>query len=65
VELVRHWKEDVALGHDWTPFREVILLHSTLDIDLFTLDVEHVDDDIMRYDTFMMIGACLPLGHPF
>jgi hypothetical protein len=42
--------EDVALGHDWTPFREVMHLHSTLDVDLFTLDVEHMDDDVMRYD---------------
>jgi hypothetical protein len=57
--------EDVALGHDWTPFREVMHLHSTLDADLFTLDVEHMDDDVMHYDTFMMIGACLPLGHHF
>jgi hypothetical protein len=42
-----------------------MLLHSTLDIDLFTFDVEHMDDDIMCYDTFMMIEACLPLGHHF
>jgi len=64
-ELVRHWMEDDALGHDWTPFREVMLLHSTLDADLFTLDVEHMDGDVMHYDTFMMIGACFPFGHHF
>jgi hypothetical protein len=40
-------------------------LHSTLEDDLFTLDVEHMDDDVMHYDAFMMIGACLPLGHHF
>jgi len=57
--------EDVLLAHDWTLFREVMHLHSTLDTDLFTLDVEHMDDDVMHYDTFMMIGDCLPLGHHF
>jgi hypothetical protein len=27
-------------------------LHSTLDADLFILDVEHIYDDIMHYDAF-------------
>jgi hypothetical protein len=42
---VRHWMEDVALGHDWTPFKEVMHFHSTLDVDLLTMDIEHMDDD--------------------
>ena len=42
-----------------------MLLHSTLDADLFTLDVEHMDDDVMHYDAFMMIRTCLLLGHHF
>jgi hypothetical protein len=58
-ELDRHWMEDVALRHDWTPFREVMHLHSKLDANLFTLDIEHMNDDNMRYDAFMMTGlAC-------
>jgi hypothetical protein len=40
-------------------------IYSTLEDDLFTLDIEHMDDDVMHYDAFMMIGACLPLGHHF
>jgi hypothetical protein len=47
--------EDVALGHAWTPFREVMHIH-------FTLDVEHMDDDVVHYDAFMMIGVLLAIG---
>jgi hypothetical protein len=58
--------EDVALGDDWTPLGEVMTLLSTLDVDLFTLDVEHIDDDVMCYDAFDDDwGLTLPLGHPF
>jgi hypothetical protein len=39
--------EDIALGYAWTPFREVVLDHFTLDAGLPTLDVELLDDDIM------------------
>ena len=38
---------------------------STLDVGLFTLDVEHIDDGIMHYDAFGDDGAYIPLGHPF
>jgi hypothetical protein len=27
-----------------------------------TLYIEHMDDDVMHYDSFMMIGDCLPFG---
>jgi len=57
--------EDVALGHDWTPFKEEMHLHSTLDANLFTLDVEHMDDDVIHYDALMMIRTCLLLGNHF
>jgi hypothetical protein len=40
--------EDIALGYAWTPLREVMLDHSALDIDLPTLDVKLLDDDVMR-----------------
>jgi hypothetical protein len=39
--------------------------HSTLDVDLFHLEVDLVDDGIMRYDDLMMMGLTIPLGHPF
>jgi hypothetical protein len=65
LELDRHWMENVTLAHDWTPFREVMHLHSTLGAVLFTLDIELMDDGIMHYDAFMMIVACLPLWHHF
>ena len=39
--------EDVALAHDWTPCRDEMHLHYTLDAGLFTLDVEYMDDDVM------------------
>jgi hypothetical protein len=39
-ELVRNWMEDVALGNYWTPFGVVMHLHSTLEIYLFTLDID-------------------------
>jgi hypothetical protein len=42
-DIIRHLMEDIAMGHDWTPFKEVMHLHSTLDGDLFTLDVEHME----------------------
>jgi hypothetical protein len=57
--------ENVALGHDWTPFKEVMHPHSSLNANLFTLDVDHMDDDVMHYDAFMMIGACSPSAHHF
>jgi hypothetical protein len=40
--------DDVALAFDWTPLREMAYLFSTLEIDLSTLDIEHIDDDIMH-----------------
>jgi hypothetical protein len=40
--------EDIALAHDWTLFRETMHPFSTLDVGLFTLDIEHIDDDVMR-----------------
>jgi hypothetical protein len=46
-KVIRHWMEDVSLAHDWIPSRDEKHLHSTLDVDLFTLDVEHMDDDTM------------------
>jgi hypothetical protein len=46
-EVIGHWMEDVALAHDWIPCRDEMHLHSTLDVGLFTLDVEHMDDDVM------------------
>jgi hypothetical protein len=42
-----NWMKDVALVHDWTPCKNKMHLHSTLDASLFTLNVEHMDDDIM------------------
>jgi hypothetical protein len=47
--IIRHWMEDVALTQDWTPCRDEMHLHSTMDIGLFTLDIEHMDDDIMDW----------------
>jgi hypothetical protein len=46
--LVQHLMEDIALGYAWTPLREVMLDHSTLDTNLTTLDIELLDDDIMH-----------------
>jgi len=46
--------DDVALAFDWTPLREMAFLFSTYDIDLSTLeadlstfDIEHIDDNVM------------------
>jgi hypothetical protein len=39
--------DDIALAFDWTPLREMAFLFSTLDVDLSTLDVEHIDDNVM------------------
>jgi hypothetical protein len=39
--------EDIALGYAWTPLKEVMFDHSTLDIDLPTLHIELLDDDVM------------------
>ena len=64
LELIGHQMEDVALGHAWEPFREVMHIHSTLDIDISTLDVEHMDDDIVCYDAFMMVGDLLAIMVP-
>jgi hypothetical protein len=47
--------EDVTLVHDWKPFRDMMHLHSNL-------DVEHMDDDIVKPS---WIGVCFPLGHHF
>jgi hypothetical protein len=63
--LILHLMENVALGYAWTPLKEVMHVHSTLDVGLLTLDVEYMEDDVMCYDYFMMIGACLPSGHHF
>jgi hypothetical protein len=49
--------EDVALGHAWTPFREVMHIH-------FNLDVDRIDDDVVHYDAFMMIGVLLAIRAP-
>jgi hypothetical protein len=57
-EVIRHWMEDVALTHDWTPCKDEMHLHSTLDACLFTLDVEHMDDDVMDWG-LLTIGALL------
>jgi hypothetical protein len=46
--LIQHLMEDVALGYAWTLLGEVINGHSTLDVGLPTLDVEFLDNDIMR-----------------
>jgi len=62
TEIIRHWMEDVVLTHDWIPCKDEMHLHPTLDVDLFTLDVEHMDDDVMAPS---WIGVCLPLGHHF
>jgi hypothetical protein len=48
-EVIRHWMENVALTQDCTPCRDEVHLHSTTDVGLFTLDVEHMDDDIMDW----------------
>jgi hypothetical protein len=45
--LVEHSMEDIVLGYAWTPLKEVIVDHSTLEIDLQTLDIELLDDDTM------------------
>jgi len=39
--------EDVALVHDWIPCRDEMNLHSTLDVGIFTLGIDHMDDDVM------------------
>jgi hypothetical protein len=39
--------EEVSLVNYWIPCRDDMHLHSTLDVGLFTLDVEHMDDGIM------------------
>jgi hypothetical protein len=38
--------------------------HSTLDVDLSTLDVQHMDDDVMFYHAFMMVEVFLAIGAP-
>jgi hypothetical protein len=65
MDLLRHCMEDIEIRHDWTPFREVKLIHSTLDTELFSLYTKHMDNEIMCYDAFMMIRACFPLGNHF
>jgi hypothetical protein len=39
--------EGVALAHDWIPCKDEMHPHSTLDVGLFTLDIEHMGDDVM------------------
>ena len=50
--------KDVALASDCIACRDVMHLHSTLDVGIFTLDVEHMDDDVMDYG-LLAIGALL------
>jgi hypothetical protein len=41
--------EDVALAYDWIPCRDEMHLRSTLGVGIFTLDIEHMDDNVMDW----------------
>jgi len=47
LEIIKHRIKDVALAQDWIPCKDDMHFHSTLDAGLFTLDIEHMDDDVM------------------
>jgi hypothetical protein len=56
--------EEIALAQDWRLFGEMMHPLSTMDASLYTLDVEHFEDDVTHVMMVIMVGPTLALGHP-
>jgi hypothetical protein len=49
------------IGH---PFVDVMSPFFTLEDELYTLDIEHFEDDVTRVVIMLMVGPTPSLGHP-